>query len=165
MNKIFLLLISAFLFTTANAQNTETSDVPSIVLKDLSGKDVDISSYAKSGKITIISFWATWCSPCKKELENTNELLEEWKKKYDLQLVGVSVDDSRGAMKVKPYIDGKKWKFDILLDVNQDCKRVLNFPNVPYTLLIDKNGKIVYKHIGYQEGDEFVLEDHIKQIK
>jgi thiol-disulfide isomerase/thioredoxin len=116
------------------------------------------------GQFTIISFWATWCSPCKKELENMTDLMPDWKEKYKVRLVAISIDDSRNEMKVKPYVDGKKWKFPVLIDVNQDTRRVLNYPNVPYTLLVDKNGKIVYKHIGYQEGDEFVLEDQLKKL-
>lgn len=170
MKKILLLFTLCFGIGLAQAQeNTaktdENKEFPSVVLKDLSGKEIDLQQFAKSGKVTILSFWATWCSPCKKELENMNEVLEEWEEKYDVQLVAVSIDDARNAMKVKPYVDGKKWEFAVLLDVNQESKRALNYPNVPYTVLIDKNGNIVYKHIGYTEGDELVLEEKIAALK
>ncbi|MGZ5282514.1 MAG: TlpA family protein disulfide reductase [Bacteroidia bacterium] len=171
MKKILSLFTLSFGLTFAHAQeNTaakteEKTEFPSVVLKDLNGKEIDLQQFAKSGKITVLSFWATWCSPCKKELENMNEVLEEWQEKYDVQLVAVSIDDARNAMKVKPYVDGKKWEFAVLLDVNQESKRALNYPNVPYTVLIDKNGNIVYKHIGYTEGDEQVLEEKIAALK
>jgi cytochrome c biogenesis protein CcmG, thiol:disulfide interchange protein DsbE len=160
MKKIFLtLLISVFAISTY-AQDTSKAkkDIPSIKIKDVNGKEVDIQALTGNGKPVIFSFWATWCSPCKKELENINEVIDDWKKKYNVEIVAISIDDARNAMKVKPYVDGKKWDFPVLLDINQDVKRNLNIPNVPYTLLIDKNGKIVYRHVGYTEGDEQVLE-------
>src|SRR5690349_25011100 len=141
MKKLFLSLSLLAFFTAANAQTetheeTKAEQFPAVTLKDMDGKEVDLKALANSGKVTILSFWATWCSPCKKELENMNEVLEEWQEKYDVQLVAVSIDDARNAMKVKPYVDGNKWEFAVLLDVNQDSKRALNFPNVPYTVLI-----------------------------
>lgn len=164
MKKLFLLLPLLVLSFNALQAEDKTTQMPSIVIRDMEGKEIDLKKYASDDKYTIFSFWATWCSPCKKELENINDVLSEWKDKYNVQLVGISIDDSRNAMKVKPYVNGKKWKFDILIDVNQETKRLLNYPNVPYTLLMDKEGNIIYKHIGYQEGDEFVLEEELKKI-
>jgi peroxiredoxin len=102
--------------------------------------------------------------PCKKELNTINEVYEEWQKKYDMKLVAISIDDSRSATKVKPYIDGQRWEFDVLLDINQDFKRALNIQSVPFTILLDQNGKIVYSHSGYVEGDESVLEEEIIKL-
>ena len=139
--------------------------LPSITLPDMNGKKVNVADYGKSGKITILSFWATWCIPCKKELANMAELQEDWAKKYNTQIVAVSIDDSRDTTKVKPYVDGQRWEYEVLLDVNQDLKRNLNIPSVPFTILVDSEGKIVYTHSGYTEGDEYVLEEQIQKIK
>lgn len=139
--------------------------LPSITLLDMNGKKVNVADYGKSGKITILSFWATWCIPCKKELANMAELQEDWAKKYNTQIVTVSIDDSRNTTKVKPYVDGQRWEYEVLLDVNQDLKRNLNIPSVPFTILVDSEGKIVYTHSGYTEGDEYVLEEQIQKIK
>jgi thioredoxin-related protein len=65
--------------------------------------------------------------------------------------------------KVKSYVDGVNWPFEVLLDPNEDLKRELNFQTIPYTLMLDKEGNIVYTHNGYQEGDEYVLEEKIKE--
>ena len=67
-------------------------------------------------------------------------------------------------MKVKPFVNGKGWEFDVLSDVNSDTKRALNYTNPPFTILVDQEGKIVYRHTGYVEGDEYNLEDEIKKI-
>ena len=154
-----LFMVSAIVVHAQDtAKNTATDNIPSVKLKDINGKEVDLQALAKQGKPVIFSFWATWCIPCKAELTNMNEVIDEWKKKYNVELVAISIDDARNAMKVKPYVDGKKWSFTVLLDVNQEVKRTLNITNVPYTILVDKTGKIVYRHVGYTEGDEQILE-------
>lgn len=143
----------------------ETNSIPNITLKSVDGAPVNIADYAKEGKITVFSFWATWCSPCKKELGNLAELYEEWKTEYGVEIVAVSIDDIRNLPKVKTYINGVSWPFVVLVDPNEDMKRILNFQTIPYTILVDQNGNIVYRHNSYVEGDEYVLEDKIKALK
>jgi cytochrome c biogenesis protein CcmG/thiol:disulfide interchange protein DsbE len=144
--------------------SADTPGLPSVKLKNLSGKVIDIQEIAASGKPVVISFWATWCSPCKKELNNIAEIYDQWKEDYGVEIVAVSVDDARNTDKVKSYVNAVKWPFNVLLDPNEDMKRALNFQTVPYTLLIDKKGNIVYRHNSYVDGDEFMLEDEIKKI-
>ena len=81
MKKLLMIgvLLSFALFTKAQK---EIQTMPNLVLKDMEGKSKNMADYSKSGKITIISFWATWCSPCKKELNNMHELYDDWKAKY-----------------------------------------------------------------------------------
>ncbi|MBS1617700.1 MAG: TlpA family protein disulfide reductase [Bacteroidetes bacterium] len=135
--------------------------LPNVTLSDVSGKKVNVQDYGRTGKVTVLDFWATWCIPCKKELNNISEVYEDWQKKYNVDIVAVSIDDSRSAPKVKPYVDGQRWTYDVLLDVNQDLKRQLNIQTVPFTLVLDQTGKIIYEHSGYTEGDENILEDAI----
>lgn len=153
-----------FLVTTQNFAQSKGQKLPSIEIKDLSGEKVDISEYSNGGQITVVSFWATWCTPCKKELNNISEIYEEWVEDYDMKLVAISIDDSRSLAKVKSYINGQGWDFDVLIDANSDLKRALNFQTVPFTLLLDKEGKIVYRHTGYVEGDEYILEEEIQKL-
>lgn len=161
--RISLFSVLLFFLVTATAQSQQT--LPSVTLKDVNGKNKNVNEYAKSGKITIINFWATWCTPCKKELTNINDnLLETWQEKYNVELVAVSIDDAKNVLKVKPYIDGQGWEFDVLLDVNGDLKRALNVNNVPYTILLDQKGNIVWKHESYVEGNEYILDEQIKKL-
>jgi thiol-disulfide isomerase/thioredoxin len=99
MKNMLALICVVFAFNNLTAQNEKT--LPNINLKDVLGKSVNVKNYEKSGKIVIISFWATWCTPCKKELNNINELYEDWKEKYDIKVVAVSTDNARNVMKVK----------------------------------------------------------------
>jgi thiol-disulfide isomerase/thioredoxin len=168
MKKILLpLIIISTFFTASHAQVKElftSKQLPSIEITDLDGNKVNIADYGKKGKITVINFWATWCGPCKLELNNMAELYADWKKDYDMEIVAVSIDDSRNIAKVKTYVNGRAWEYTVLIDANQDLKRAINFQAPPFTLLLDKEGNIVSSHTGYKEGDEYILEDGVKKL-
>jgi thiol-disulfide isomerase/thioredoxin len=138
--------------------------LPSVELSDINGNKVNVSELGKHGHPVVLSFWATWCVPCKKELSNLADLYDEWKEKYHVEIVAISIDDSRSTTKVKPYVEGQRWEYLVLLDINQELKRSLNIQSVPFTVLTDANGKIVYTHSGYVEGDEYVLEEELQKV-
>ena len=158
-----LTIVLSVVFFSFSAKTFE-EQLPSIELKDIDGNTVNIQDFGNNGKITIISFWATWCGPCIKELDNMNELYEDWVDDYGLELIAVSVDDARNIPKVKPMVNGRGWPYNVLLDENRDLSRALNVSNPPMTFLIDKEGNIVYKHTGYTEGAEYKLLDQIKKL-
>ncbi|MDP2189365.1 MAG: TlpA disulfide reductase family protein [Sphingobacteriaceae bacterium] len=162
MKKLLLgiLLIAGF---QAAAQEKQAG-LPNVTLKDLQGNTVNIAELASEGKPLIVSFWATWCTPCKKELTNYADLYEDWQANFGVKIVAISIDDARNTAKVKSYVNGVKWPFQVLLDPNEDMKRSLNFQTVPFTILIDKNGNIVYRHNSYVEGDEYVMEEKLKKL-
>jgi len=161
MKKIGLLITVAFLgFTSLKAQDV----LPYLTLFDMNGNKVNIADYAKDGKIQVFSFWATWCVPCKEELNNIAEIYEEWKTDYDVEIIAVSVDDAKTKANVKSYAEGQGWTYTVLLDTNKDLQRLLSGQSVPFTVISDKSGNIVDKHTGYIEGDEYVLEDKIAKL-
>lgn len=170
MQKLFLLFSLLSFLTFNNALGSDEDSVkksnslPAISVKDLNGQPVNFAEFAANGQITIVSFWATWCKPCLQELNNIDNVYEEWQKKYNLRLIAVSVDDSRTAPKVKPLVTAKNWTYDVLIDLNGDLRRALNVTNPPTTFLIDKEGNIVYTHTGYLDGDENELEKKIIDI-
>lgn len=162
--KNILILSSLLVVIVASSFQIGKKQLPDIKLKDVNGKDVNIKDYGKTGKITIISLWATWCKPCILEINNINEQLDTWKEKYKVQLVTVTVDQAKNTPKVKPFVDGQGWEFDVIMDTNQDLMHALNVPSVPYMLLIDQEGNIVYEHNGYNQGDEFILEKKLEKL-
>jgi len=162
-----LLALCLCATTTLSSQATEAKKyktLPSVNIKNLDGKSVDIQDYAKNGKITVLSFWATWCHPCKRELDAIADLYPDWQEDYDMELVAITIDDARSMRKVKPLVETKGWEYIILSDSNEDLKRALNFQTVPMTLLLDQDGNIVYEHNSYSPGDEDELEDKIKVL-
>lgn len=158
------LFIAGLAAVLALGSFTMNSTLPSVDVKDMDGNVVNFSSVAEEGKILVVSFWATWCTPCIKELEAVNEHYEEWQKEYNMKLVAVSIDDSRNSKKVKPKVLGFGWEYQVLLDENMDLARVMNVNNPPMTFIYDKEGNQVYSHQGYTPGAEEELEAKLKEI-
>lgn len=154
-----LLVLSQFSF----AQDSDLKKVPSVDLKDLKGKKNNTASMGFNGPV-VISFWATWCSPCKKELNTIHDLYSDWKEETGVTLVAVSIDDEKTKNSVDTYVKGKAWDFEVLLDPNGDFKRAMGVNNVPHTFLVDKEGNIVYSHNNYAPGDEEKLFEEIKKL-
>src|SRR4051812_42738755 len=117
MKLLYTFLFAALLSFAAAAQ---PATLPSVELTNLKGEKVDVSKLSADGKIIVMDFWATWCVPCKKSLTNMADVYEEWQKKYNVEIVAVSVDDARNTAKVKATVDGSAWPYSVLLDPNQD---------------------------------------------
>jgi len=156
---LFLLLILSLGFT-----NPVNKRLPNINVTDLQGKPVNIQECTADGKITIISFWATWCAPCKRELDAISELYPTWVSDYNVKLLAITIDNARALTQVKPLIQEKGWEFDILVDSKQELQQALNFQAIPQTFVVDQNGDIVYQHEGYSPGDEYELEKVIQKL-
>jgi cytochrome c biogenesis protein CcmG/thiol:disulfide interchange protein DsbE len=161
----FMLVFMVAAFTTQAQQLGEASGIPDAELETLTGSEVELDEQLADDKYTIISFWATWCKPCKKELSNLNYLMPEWKKQFDVELLAISLDNAQTSRKVESYVNGKGWQFDVLLDPNNNTKRKLNFNAIPYSIIVDKEGKIIYKHSGYKSGDEYEMKDKLKEVQ
>lgn len=140
------------------------TSVPDIDVKDMEGNNVSFKSAIDTNKLTIVSFWATWCGPCIKELEAINEVYEEWQTEYNVDLIAVSIDDSRNSKKVKPKVLGLGWEYTVLLDENSDLARAMNVVNPPMLFVINQKGKVVYTHAGYSPGSEDELEEKLGEL-
>jgi len=159
--KKLLLLVSVLCFSGVMF----AQDLPNTQIKDLNtGKKLAFQDIVESGKVTVISFWATWCIPCKKEIKNISKALPEWKKEADFNYITVSIDETRAEGIARTYAVSQGWKFPIYIDPNSDLKRSLNFQSVPFTMIIDKAGKIVFRHIGYEEGGENEVFAKVKEL-
>ncbi len=162
-NTILISLIAIGLLSSFTT-NTNVQVVPSLSLKNTEGETININSFAKNSKITAISFWATWCGPCIKELDAINENYEDWQDDYNFELVAVSIDNSRSSSKVKPLVAGKGWDYEVLLDENKALANAMNVSNPPTLFLVDTSGAIVYTHTGFKAGDELELEEKLKAL-
>ena len=138
--------------------------IPAAELKTLKGKKVNLTDYIEEGKVTIINFWATWCGPCKKELDALAPIYPEWEEKYGVKFLAVTVDDSRGFPKVKPMVKEKDWPYIVLSDVNQEMMRKLNFFRIPQMYIVDGDGAIKHSITGYIPGSEADLESKIAAL-
>ena len=162
IKKLILSLLVIAFFTVSSFSQNRT--LPSVKVKNLKGSLVNIQTIENDGNPIVISFWATWCKPCKKELNTIAEVYEDWQEETGVKLVAISIDDSRSASKVKPYVNSSGWEYEIYLDPNRDLSRSLGVSTVPHTFLLDGKGNIVWEHRGYVEGDEEELLEQIEQI-
>jgi cytochrome c biogenesis protein CcmG/thiol:disulfide interchange protein DsbE len=158
MNKFFLSLSLSLFISIGYAQ------LPNINLKDVNGVTKNLSKFSNNGNPIIISFWATWCKPCKAELNTIAEEYDDWVDETGVKLIAVSIDDARSSTRVEPYINAQGWEYLVLLDPNGDLKRAMNVNNVPHTFLVDGNGKIVWDHNNYSPGDEEELYEELVKI-
>jgi len=157
--KKFALLFCLIASFSSFSQN----EIPNIDVKTLDGKTVNIKEITNQDNIVILSLWATWCVPCIKELDAISDVYEDWQDETGVELIAVSVDDSRTVKRVKTLINGKGWDYRVLLDTNNDLKRALGASTVPLTLVI-KDNKIVLRHSGYAPGSEDELYEKIKEL-
>ena len=162
MRKIFISLSVIILFSTMSiAQNRS---LPSIDIKTLNGRTINTKSLENNGKPIVISFWATWCVPCKKELNAIAEVYEDWQEETGVKLVAISIDDTRSMSKVAPYVNASDWEYEVYLDPNGDLKRAMGVQQVPHTFLLNGENKIVWQHRTYVDGDEEELFEEIKEL-
>ena len=131
-----------------------SAQLPNVRLQDINGKTVQTGLISNDGKPVIISFWATWCKPCLRELKAIHEVYADWQDETGVKMIIVSIDQAQDANRVKPMVDGFGWEYEVLLDPNGDFKRAMNVQNVPHVFVLDGNGKIVYNHTGYVDGGE-----------
>ena len=160
---VFLSILNFSAQTDFDDSSLFTKKIPAIKLKDYKGKIVNTAELGLKGPI-VFSFWATWCAPCKKELNAINDLYVDWQAETGVTLVAVSIDDEKTKSKVPIYVDGKAWEYIVLLDPNGDFKRAMGVNNVPHTFLVDTDGVIVYSHNNYAPGDEEKLYEEIKKL-
>ena len=111
----------------------------------------------------LISFWATWCKPCIKELDELQEVYKKYKEK-GFEILAIDVDGPRSISIVKSMVKGRKWDFPVVWDKSKNVYRKYHVLGIPHTVLIDKSGKIRYTHTTYRPGDEEVIKKKIEEL-
>lgn len=155
-------ILSSFLlfaiFSYSNAQ------LPSVQLKDINGKTINTSTLNNNGRPFIISFFATWCKPCLRELKAIHEVYPDWQDETGVKVIAISIDQAQNINKVKPLVDGNGWEYEVLLDPNSDFKRALNVNLIPAVFIVDGSGKIVESRNGYTDGSEEHLIEKVREL-
>lgn len=158
MKKIFFFVVVFSMTLLVSAK------LPSVQLKNIDGKTINTSELSNDGKPFVISFFATWCKPCQRELNAINEVYPDWQDETGMKLIAISIDQGQNVNKVKPLVDGNGWEYEVLLDPNGDFKRALNVQQIPAVFIVDGDGNIVHRHVGYTTGSEEELIEKIKAL-
>jgi Peroxiredoxin len=155
-----LLLLFALTFNTYSQSDREgIRKGPNFKAENLDGEMVELNSEIGDGPI-LLSFWATWCKPCLDELNEFKKIYNDYKNK-GFKMFAISTDDERTVAKVKPFVKSKGFDFPVLLDTNLDISRLYYAQSVPYSVILDKQGMIIYSHLGYMKGDEIKVREII----
>ena len=160
MKRLLLILIAAFALSLSSVQ----AQLPAITLKTMNGVEVRTDTLSNDGKPFIIDFFATWCKPCNRELDAISEVYEEWQGETGVKIFAVSIDQAQNINKVKPLVSNHNWEYDVLLDPNSDFLRAVGGQMIPYTLIVDAQGKVVYKHSGYTDGAETEIIEKVREL-
>ncbi len=163
------ILSILFIFTALsfiNAQDIEGltgKSAPDFKLEDINGKLVSLNSLTGKAPV-ILSFWATWCKPCAEEMAEYKKVLNDYKD-MGVKIIAISTDNEKSVAKVKPYIKSKGYNsFIVLLDSNNEVARKYYATSVPFSVIINKEGKIVYAHTGFMNGDELKVREKLDQL-
>lgn len=140
------------------------AQLPAVTLKTLEGKTVDTSTLENGGKPFIISFFATWCHPCNRELKAIHEVYPDWQDETGVKLIAISIDQAQNIQKVKPLVDGYGWEYEVLLDPNSDFKRAMGVNLIPHVFIVDGKGNVVESRSGYTEGSESHLIEKVREL-
>lgn len=152
--RLLTFLTAIFLGLTVSAQ------LPAITIKAVDGETVDASTLGNDGKPYVVSFFATWCKPCLRELRAIHELYPDWQEETGMKLIAISLDEGQSASRVKPLVDGNGWDYEVYIDENSEVARTLGIQTIPHLLIVDGSGNIVESHSGYTDGSE----EHIIEV-
>ena len=155
-------ILFAMIFTAMYADKQRDIMLPDLSVKLLDGKQVRLSALLEEGPL-LVSFRATWCAPCKKEMI----FLEEFHQKYNensFRVLAISTDSPKSMSKVKSYIRAKKYTFLVGIDPNQEIAKKMNALLMPTTLILNKDRKVSWYHQGFIPGDEKEIEAQIRAV-
>ena len=133
---------------------------PDFILPDLNGQAVRLSQH--KGKVVLLNVWATWCGPCRQEMP-TMEALAQRLKGEDFIMLAAS-QDVDGATTVGPYLQEGGYTFPVLLDIRGEVGKKYGVTGYPETFIIDRQGQIVYHHIGYNNWVQPRVETALRRL-
>ncbi len=157
---ILVIFISGFVF--AQPETDAGRKGPNFKLENLEGDITELYKELGDGPV-LLSFWATWCKPCIEELAEYKKIFNEFKDE-GFKMFAISTDNERTIAKVKPFVKSKKYNFPVLLDTNSDAARLYYAQAVPFSVILNDEGYIVYTHLGYMRGDELNVRKTVSEL-
>tara|TARA_B100001769_G_C21927383_1_gene499906 strand:- start:77 stop:661 length:585 start_codon:yes stop_codon:yes gene_type:complete len=168
MKKLYYLLpFIVFVFGATDEAAVDDSKqskpvIPNVKFKDLDNKKFMLEDFYSSGPI-LMNFWTLSCEPCKKEMKHLSRINEKYKDS-GFQVVSVNMDTPRTIRKVKQFVNSQQYSFKVLSDPRMDLFRKLGGSVMPLVVIINMDGTIEKRHIGYSPGDEIQLEEEIVEV-
>ncbi|WP_158971399.1 TlpA disulfide reductase family protein [Paraglaciecola sp. L3A3] len=146
---LYILTTSLIIFSyTAQADTTEKL-APDFTLKSNQGANMRLSE--QRGNVVLINFWASWCGPCREELPKMEKIQQDYQ---DLGFTILAINVDEDSNKADILLDDIKVTYPILFDPSSSVSQLYDVSAMPTTVIIDRNGKQRFLHMGYKSGDE-----------
>lgn len=166
-SRLFIIVFCAlFLTSFAYGQTIKSKTAPEFSLKDINGNKVTLKENYGEGPV-YISFWATWCKPCREELKIIQQLYEKYEE-CGFKVLAINTEGPKASGKIKSFVKSNGWTFNILIDNDGEVfRRKYKGFALPYTVMTDPEGNIIFSTVGFKPGDEKHIEElvleHISQ--
>jgi peroxiredoxin len=169
MNRLFAvltllaLLLGAHTAIAQDAKPVKIQENLNFVLRDATGEDVNFKNLLGKGPV-LVTFWALWCEPCKQEMKAFKGLTEKFKEQ-GVSMVAINTDKVKSLAKVRAYVTTQGIDFPVLLDPDGGIARdVFSMESLPYSLILNPDGTVYKKHVGYVAGDETKTEEALNEL-
>jgi peroxiredoxin len=154
------LLVSLAIVAAIPAPDAAAGPPPDFRLKDLDGNWFTLSEHLGEN-VVYVTFWATWCVPCRREMPHLQQLYEDFSDD-GLTIIGVNTDPPGTTSKIKPYVRRYRITYPTVLDPDNNVLDKYNpTRELPYAVLIDRDGNVEQVFPGYRTGDEKLLREKI----
>ncbi|MFO7735396.1 MAG: TlpA disulfide reductase family protein [bacterium] len=183
MKNLFFILFLLFLFSIfscatpetgasknrkISAENNQVSEEHargdfSLDLETIEGESFSFDAI-RGKKHLLIAFWASWCDPCKTELENLRDIYPSYSS--DVEFVAVATDTEENFATVQEQVVRMMLPYPVLTDPSGNTVQSMipGGDTVPYSMIVSKNGKVVFTHEGYKPGDEIKLKQKLDKL-
>lgn len=158
----YAILLCCGLMMASSEAFAQSTSVSNLTFDELDGSTSKLSDYLRNGPV-YLTFWALWCEPCKQELHALKSFAKDHADD-PFTILAVNQDSPRSLAKVKAYVRSQAYPFPVILDPNTQVFQAFNGQNLPFSVLIDRNGKVVTTRTGYLPGDEKEIEKDILKL-
>ena len=162
-NLFLLLLFCSMIFSEEAIKYSKLPEISKSDLVNFKGETVNFDDLYKDGPL-LLSFWFLGCGPCIMEMKHLSKFNEKYNES-GFKVISISTD-TKSKGKVKSFVKRKKYTFDMLFDKKgkDGILKKLGSKSCPFTALINMDGTIYSKHLGYERGDEVALEKEINDF-
>jgi len=158
------LLLLALSTLGACVTTGSSGNVPALPLQDVAGKTQYLTDYIGTGKVVVMSFWATWCQPCRQELGVLEKLYRKHKEE-GLEILAVNSDGNDSQAGVRSFVVQQGWSFPVVLDTETRVASLYNPRKaMPMMHIFDRQGKVVYSHSTFQPGEAAALKAKVLEV-
>lgn len=155
---IRIALAVLVIYSFISPSSAYAGDAPGFTLPG-QNRTIQLSQY--KGKVVYLDFWASWCEPCKRSFPWMNELQQQYGEN-GFEIIAVNLDESRND--AEAFLEKMPAKFDVAFDKSGKTAEAYNLKAMPSSFLIDRDGKLVHKSLGYRAEEKKILEKKIQQL-